>query len=544
MATLQITTFGRPQILMDGRVVQDIRSAKARAVLYYLAAVGEPTSRQLLAGLFWSDKADESARRNLRGIIYKLKNVGGESILLADRDMIGIDPAVNLSVDIAQFEGLLAEPHPSVEQMSKATHLYRGDFLEDYHIADAPLFDEWVVAQRERLRQQAEQTFYRLVIAYTDRRQLHQGIDSCTRLLELWPWAEEGHRQLMHLFAMDGQRSAALNQYDICSDILYEDLGVEPSDETTALYDQILAGEIGAAPRDRMDVPDVKLVPPFQAMARYGHFVGRQEELQQLSEWLMESEGQSIAALVGMGGIGKSTLANRVAHQLREHYADGVLWANARTADPMDTLLSWAQVYGYDFSGLVDLNNRAAALRSILADKRVLIVLDDVISPSRVRALLPGGPEHAVLMTTRDQDIARALDAKVLPVRELTADDCIMLLSQVIGEERVNAELEAAHAICNELRNLPLAIEITAKRLVDRTTRRLSAMASRLHDVSRRLDELTFSDRAVRASFLVSWESMHADLRQSFALLGLFGGRSFRQALRPRHPFIDRNEWR
>jgi tetratricopeptide (TPR) repeat protein len=162
----------------------------------------------------------------------------------------------------------------------------------------------------------------------------------------------------------------------------------------------------------------------------------------------------------------------------------------------------------------------------VLAEKRVLLVLDDVQSVARTRPLLLGGAHCTTLLTTRNLDVAAALNAQIFRLGELAPEAGLRLLTRILGEPRVTAELEAAQAICAALQHLPLAVEITAQRLASRPRRRLVDMAERLHRVEERL-ELSISDRAVRTSFMVSWESLDANLRKIFALLGVFKARSF-----------------
>jgi tetratricopeptide (TPR) repeat protein/transcriptional regulator with XRE-family HTH domain len=287
--------------------------------------------------------------------------------------------------------------------------------------------------------------------------------------------------------------------------------------------------ELTHAPRPgRAETPaSSALPPPFQAPALTPHFVGRMRELDALRHLLCAEDAPPTVALVGMGGIGKTTLAIQAAHALRDHFADGVLWTNVATADPLDILQAWALAHGCDFSGLSDLENRAAAVRNLLARRRTLIVLDDVRAPERVRPLLPGGGQCAVLMTTRDRDAAVVLDARPVPLEELTLEDSLHLLTSIVDPARVDAEPDAARAICDLLHHLPLAIEISAKRLARAPWLPLADMAQRLTDASARLNRLALKDLSVRASLEISWAALDADLQHTFACVGVFAGRGF-----------------
>lgn len=531
MPGLELALLGRPQLVLDGRLL-DITSHKAQALLYYLAMSRQSHSRQSLAGLLWTDLDEAAARRNLRVELLKVR-ADLDRFFRADRDTIAFDRTADHQLDVARFEANLKGGEPSFAQLEEAVALYRGDFLEDFHVRDAPFFEEWVTNERERLWQMARQALLRLINHHIQRRNYTAGIQCANLLLQPEPWSEEAHQQLMRLLALSGQRSAALAQYELCSHALYDEFGVPPSDETNALYDQIESGALGPEAGALFAVPEPAAVTtpapvpiPFQAPPALLHFVGRAGELTALQTQLRQGKPNRLLALVGMAGMGKTTLANHLAHDLREHFADGVLWAYTASTEPLDILGGWALAYGYDFSGLSDVENRAAALRGVLADKQTLLVLDDVRSLSRVRPLLVGGPRSATLLTTRDLDVATALGAHPYQLDEMTQADGEQLLMRILGPERVAAEIEAARQICALLQNLPLAVEITAQRLLSRPRRRLADMAERLHNVQDRLD-LAISDRAVRTSFMVSWESLDGALRRVFALLGVFAGRSF-----------------
>lgn len=531
MPALELALLGRPQLMLNGQSL-DITSHKAQALLYYLVMSRQSHSRQSLAGLLWTDLDEAAARRNLRVELLKVR-ADLDAFLLADRDTIAFDRAADHSLDVSQFEANLKGHEPTFEQLQDAVRLYRGDFLEDFHVRDAPFFEEWVTNERERLWQMARQALLRLINHHIQRRNYTAGIQCANLLLKPEPWSEEAHQQLMRLLALSGQRSAALAQYELCSQALYDEFGVPPSDETNALYDQIESGALGPEAGVLFAAPEQPAVPapatlpiPFQAPPALLHFVGRAGELTTLQAQLRQRKPNRLLALVGMAGMGKTTLANHLAHDLRDDFADGILWAYTASTEPLDILGGWAMAYGYDFSSLSDVENRAAALRGVLADKQTLLVLDDVRSLSRVRPLLVGGPKSATLLTTRDLDVATALGAQPYQLDEMSQADGEQLLMRILGPERVTAEREAARQICALLQNLPLAVEITAQRLLSRPRRRLADMAERLHNVQDRLD-LAISDRAVRTSFMVSWESLDSSLRRVFALLGVFAGRSF-----------------
>ena len=307
--------------------------------------------------------------------------------------------------------------------------------------------------------------------------------------------------------------------------------GMRRDEKITLLLDQCrrelgelerLAGLLQRRPPERARLASVSLMVPRD----YGPFVGRDEEVAEFCEVIVQAP-ETVCCLVGMGGVGKTALAKRVAYRLQDHFDDGVLWANVANSEPLAILDSWAEAYDRNYRSLPDLESRAAAVRDMLAEKKVLVILDDVQSVEKARPLLPGGSQCTVLVTTRSRDVAVALNGYEYPLGPLAVEDSRKLMAQIAGRERVAAEEEAAAEICQLLGNLPLAVEIAAQRLASRHRWRLADLAERLQGAKDRLNELKINDREVRASFEVSWEALDAPLRRSLGLLAVFDGRPF-----------------
>ena len=254
--------------------------------------------------------------------------------------------------------------------------------------------------------------------------------------------------------------------------------------------------------------------------------MGRDEERARLIAWLTQPQSGGITAVVGMGGAGKTALAGELAHRLRSEFPDGVLWANAGEDEPLDILQSWALAYEKDLSKIGSAEARAAAMRNILAGRRALIVLDSVVASRAIDLLLPGGANCPVLITTRDLAEVAARTTQIVELPELSLDDSLQLLAHFLGEPAVEAEHEAAVALCTLLGGLPLAVEIAAQRVFASPRRSLARMVRSLQAAGDRLAH-GISNRSVRTSFNVSWEALPPDLQRTFALSGLFDGRAF-----------------
>ncbi len=538
MATLTLSLFGRPQLALDGVPLTAITSNKALALFYYLAVSGQRHTRQSLAGLLWAELSEEDARRNLRGEVKKLTPL--HPWLIIERDALAFDRQTSFVLDVDEIERVAQQREPTITQLQAAVALCRGPFLEDFWVQRAPNLEEWLEPVRYRLGQLAAQVVVRLARAYTGKRQSNVAAEAAIRHLLAWDAAqEEAHQELMKLLALSGKQAEALRQYELLSDALHRELDVLPSEASDLLYDAIARGDYDPAPLDSPlpssaatfgpVLPPKPTSAPFLAPAKPPQLVGREELMSQLRTQLAGTQAGGRVALWGMGGAGKTTLASQLAQDLREHFADGVLWANLATSDPADTLVQWGRAFGYDFTNLRDLASRTSAVRDMLATKRVLLVLDDLRSIRRAQPLLVGGEQSATLITTRDEELAQMLDAQLAPLPDLTPSAGLELLARYVDTTRLAAEPIAAVEICSLLENLPLAIELVGRKLAARRRSRLADMAQRLHQVGGRL-ELAAGNLAVRTSFLVSWETLDSRLQRTFARLGLFAGRSFTTA--------------
>ena len=245
-----------------------------------------------------------------------------------------------------------------------------------------------------------------------------------------------------------------------------------------------------------------------------------------------------IAVVAGAGGLGKTSLAVHAAHRARGSFPDGQLYvdllgATPHPVPPGDVLARFLRDLGVDGRDVpVDEAERAARYRTTLAGRRILVVLDNARDAAQVRPLLPGAASSAVLVTTRSRmpDLA---STRLVDLNVLDDDDALKLFVKVVGEQRAAAEPEATAELLEACAGLPLAIRICAARLATRSGWTIAAMAARLRDVHRRLDEMRAGDLAVRASFQVSFASLPPstdkrgiDPARAFCLLGLWTGPS------------------
>jgi DNA-binding SARP family transcriptional activator len=252
MTYLMLTVLGPFQATLVGEPIAGFESNKVRALLAYLAVEADrPHPRDKLAGLLWPERPDNAARNNLRYALANLRKAIGADratspLLCASRQAIQFNIAGDVWVDATAFTQLLAKPAPDLADWERAIALYRGEFLEGFFLGDSPAFEEWLLLKREQFQRRMLLALHRASAAHAERGDYARALPFTWRQVELEPWQEEAHRQLMYLLALNNQRSAALAQYEACRRALAEELHVEPSAETAQLYEQIRDGKLVA----------------------------------------------------------------------------------------------------------------------------------------------------------------------------------------------------------------------------------------------------------------------------------------------------------
>jgi DNA-binding SARP family transcriptional activator len=275
---LRISTFGGLDLRYQGEPVTGLASRKAEALLVYLACIGRPRTREVLAELLWEERPQRRAMSNLRVVLSSLRKRLGPYVDIT-RDAVALNPEADVWLDVAELEKGLspagsrrgALTASAVAAMEEAIALYRGDFLEGFYVRASRPFEDWAAAQREQLRRVVLDALNELAVYYGQIGDYKAGIRHAARLLELDPLMEEAYRQMMRLLSGSGQRAAALAQYETCCRLLEEELGVGPAEETTALCEQIRDGTLEApfpsAPSGRERPPSN---PPFSMQRRNG----------------------------------------------------------------------------------------------------------------------------------------------------------------------------------------------------------------------------------------------------------------------------------
>ena len=319
MTQLELTLLGGFQARLEPGSPLPIAQRKIQALLAYLAVpAGQAHPRDKLAALLWGDQTGDAARRNVRQTLFAVRKVLGVAsahCLRLEGETVALD-SLSVEVDVAAFERRAAIGTP--EALEQACALYRGDLLEGLALGNAPPFEEWLMAERERLRERAVETLARLLAHQRGAGATDAAMQSALRLLALDPLQEAVHRTLMRLYAEQGRRGAALRHYQHCVGVLQRELGAEPEAETRELYQEILRQRPGCLPSGARPsemsapIPETGIGPSVapELPRPPAPLIGRAPELARLRTALdgAWSGRGACVAIIGEAGVGKSRL--------------------------------------------------------------------------------------------------------------------------------------------------------------------------------------------------------------------------------------------
>ncbi len=503
MRRLCLHLLGTFRVRLDDQPVSGFRTQKARALLAYLAVEARPHARDHLAGLFWAERPDPVARTYLRQALANLRRIldsdaSRPPLLLADHHTVQIDPAFFWldSVELAEALSGLAScaardaEQAAIARLEQAAALYRGDFLQGFSLEDCEAYQEWQLQTAQSIQRQMLDALGRLSDWHGRQGDYTRAQQFARQRVELEPWVEEGHQQLMRMLALGGETSTALAHYQHYRRRLASELHAAPDPMTQALYESIqqrgLTAAHGILPTSdsilSAETPN-NLVAPLTAL------VGRSREVEVVESLLRRSDVR-LVTLTGTGGVGKTRLSEQIAADLLNDFGDGVYFvslAPVRNPELMPSVV--ARVLGQR-----EAQHRSAldVLKAALRAKTVLLVLDNFeqILPAApvVADLLRACPRLKILVTSREALRVRGEHEYVvpplalppptaLPVSDLAQYSAIEVFRQRAVAARGDFVLDestspAVVRICERLGGLPLAIELAAARI-----RRLSPQA-------------------------------------------------------------------
>jgi len=546
-AAVEFRLLGPVQVRAGGRLV-DVGAARQRCVLAVLLLdANRPVSADQLVERVWGDgPLPDHPRKAAQVYVSLLRRALAdvEGVVIA-RDsggyLIDVDEQY---VDVREFHALIRQARAAGQDtdamalFERALALWRGEALSTL---DTP----WINAARVTLdkeRQAAERDLTDL--------QLRQGRHGVL-LARLSAWAEQHTLderlagQLMLALHRSGRQADALRHYRQLRERLADELGADPSHTLQRLHQQILTDDPALAPppsqpdEDQSDTT-VTLVPR-QLLADIMHFTGRADALKTLdglAGQVSRTGGAVVIPVIdGTAGIGKTALAIHWAHQHADRFPDGQLYVNLRGFDPAGTPVpAPAAIRGFlDALGMpapqipADLEGQAGLYRSLLAGRRMLIVLDNARDPDQVRPLLPGAAGCLVLVTSRNRltGLVALQGAYPVTLDLLTLDEARDLLARRLGAERAAVEPGAVDELIELCARLPLALNITAARAAAHPDVPLATLASQLRGTRQRLVALDAGDVTAntRAVFSWSYRTLGGESARMFRLLGVHPGR-------------------
>lgn len=528
--------LGPVQLVVGERAVP-LGGAGMRGVLaMLLLEPNQVVALDRIVDVLWAHEPPPSARTMVQGYVSRLRQRIAEADVNAL--IVTTPPGYRLVVDeslidVTVARSLLAKAREQpaarrAELLREANALWRGPALAD-------LGGRLTAPELTELRLAILEALYDAQLELGRHREV---IGELTQLIEAQPFRERLVAQLMLALYRANRRATALDVYQRFAHRAAEELGMDPGPQLRELHARVLRDDSGLLEPspDPVVTPKVGVLVPAQLPRAPSGFAGREEELDWLTGLLPPGETAAIGVLAGPAGVGKTALAVLWAHRVAAAFPDGQLFASMRGFDPQhapvraaDVLTQFLLALGVGVDDVpFELDDRAALYRSILADRRVLVVLDDARDAEQIHPLLPAASSSFVLVTSRirlDGLVART-GAKLLAVGTLAADAAERLIEHMAGTPAHSKDREQRRKLARLCGHLPLALRIAAARLAGNPQWTVADLVDELADERSRLSalDLADADTSVRAAFDVTYRSLRPELAETVRHLGLFPG--------------------
>lgn len=474
--SLRIKLLG-PLLIEDenGAPSEIMKWSKGCALLAYLAVTGQPQSREVLADLLWEAASTAQSLQNLRQLLSRTRQWVPE--LVVTRKQVAYPPA---AADFHTLSTALASA--DMEAMNDTLRLYEGELLSGFYLDDAPRFNEWLLLEREHLRQRVAAAYRQVCLAYAGQEAWPKGIEAARRWLMLDELDEPALRHLLQLLAASGQVEVALQQYETSRLRLWAELGVEPEPETVQLARRLtrLKAEIGSGiawdvvvgvQPDRPEPgqlaePGPLPVNTYLPHRRNNDFTGRKAALLRLAERLLpqpddDYQQPRAVAISGMGGVGKTQLAVEFAYRYGRFFPGGVYWLSF--ADAGNVAGEVAATGGeqgmalYSEAEHLTLADRAGRVQRAWRESIPrLLILDNCEEEGLLAEWRPVTGGCRVLLTSRRANWSRDMQVEACPLLELEPDESVHLLQKLVPD-LAGSE---AQEIAAEVGHLPLALHL------------------------------------------------------------------------------------
>jgi len=526
---MEFRLFGEVRLRADGRSL-DVGTPRQQAVLAALVVdIGRPVPIETLVDRVWGENPPAQARNVLYSHLSRIRRLVTDAgierrnagyVLDADPDTVDLHRFVRL---VERGKDTRLSDADRATALTEALRMWTDTPL-------AGLTGDWadqVRATWHRRRLDAAVQWGELELRL-DRPD--PVIAALPDLVGAYPLAEPLEALLMRALHAAGRDAEALDRYAALRQRLADELGADPGPELRALHAAILRGELPTANRPALMATPAQLPPDVPG------FAGRDTQLSRLDGLLTEhSAATRIVVLSGTAGVGKTTVAVHWAHTAGDAFPDGQLYVNLRGFDPTGSPVTAVEAMRGFLEALdvppnripTSLDAQAGLYRSLLAKRRVLVVLDNARDAEQVRPLLPGAPGCLVLVTSRNQLTGlAAAGAHLVGVDLLDDAESHAMLRARLGADRIAAEPEATDEIIDLCANLPLALAVVAARAATNPTFSLAALAGQLRDARGSLDEFAGTDPATdpRAVFSWSYLRLSQPAARLFRLLGVHPG--------------------
>ena len=527
---LEIKTLGSLSFNINGHALHALGSHKAEAILIYLAVESARCNRNVLATLLWPDKSESQALTSLRVALAVLRR-DLEDYLEITRETVGIKPGSQVYLDVSDLEAKLA-----CHEVEGALQIYQGEFLQGFNIRDSLEFEDWRRWQQERIFRLVISALHTAISNAIEMENYKVGRVLAGQLLQLDPLDELAHRKCILLFALEGRRVDALAQYTKCKAILQAELGIEPAQETQALYTQISQG---ARPESASVLFPTYILPSPQTS-----FIGRESELNQILS-LMGNPDCRLLTLVGPGGVGKTRLALRSATKCLQSFSDGTYFVALESGTSPDYLVpAIADAIHFKIDYFASQLESKYQLFDYIKNRSILLVLDGFECMVAGAGILSELLEHAIhlklLVTSRqrlDLNGEWVFLVEGLPVPQISNGlisgdfSALALFDERARKARTGFQFsptdqEYAVEICRSVAGMPLGIELAAawtpvlstKEIAEEIQKSLDFLVSSTRDVAER-------HRSPRAAFNSSLMLLNEGQREAFFKLSVFQGR-------------------
>jgi DNA-binding SARP family transcriptional activator len=527
---------------------------KVRVVLAFLVLrhSGVAHTHELINEL-WGENPPVSALQTLQTYIYQLRKIFGnedDNARLVQTRPHGYALAIDAgSLDLCHFEQLVRDgraalgnqdPEIAATLLTQALSLWRGPALANVAVGQV------LSAEVTRLEEVRLHTLDMRIDADLILGRHYTLVSELKALIPIHPMREDLHAKLMLALHRSGRRFEALDVYQQLRRFLIDELGLEPAAEVRRLHQALLGSDpsldLASPPRQAVVVTsaDAHLgaasrasplaqaqFAPAQLPPDVPEFSGRAAEVRMLRRMLVPEQGRGTATpivnITGSPGSGKTVLAIHAAHQLKESFPGGQLFARlhgseAVPTDPFEVLGGFLTSVGVSAAQVpAELQERSSLFRSWCAEREVLIVLDNAASGEQIAPLMPGSKHCSAIVTSRVHALTGTQTMRLGP---MSTQECLELLAGVVGVHRVEAERAAAEGIIGLCGCMPLAVRAAAARLAASPTWPLSKLVRLLTEPGSRLHELSLGDLDVRSCYDQAYHRLGAADKSVFRLLG------------------------